>query len=277
MCSICLRWKPHSWILEGKALAFSRHLWLRATPQPPIWTNSRSLFRVSREECGQLALTAFHSQAFGEKPCSLKEASEGPFPLLPLLPPIPFREQSMSSFFLQATFARPTPTALLNCVPACFRWGKNCFRGVRQFGIWKEGWFCLSPKVGDDCSGRSRLPLAPHQLCWKQGRSGSLPLAVCAEAQRCSSPENLVVLSLFSLLKKMKAKNNGRRPFAASVLPQPLESHFTWVSALNLLQQPDFLYLNSATPLRLFRHLRSMLPFATARSHSHLPCVVCSL
>lgn len=54
------------------------------------------------------------------------------------------------------------------------------------------------------------------RLCRKQkSSSGSLLLAVSAEAQRSTSPENLVVLTLFSLLKKIKAKNNKRRPFSA--------------------------------------------------------------
>ena len=48
-----------------------------------------AFFWVSREECGQLALMAFHPEPFGEKPCLFKEASAGHFSLPPPPPPTP--------------------------------------------------------------------------------------------------------------------------------------------------------------------------------------------
>lgn len=85
-------------------------------------------------------------------------------------------------------------------------------------------------------------------------------------------------------LKKMKAKNNERRPFSAfhffSAPRSVLRITFTWVTVLNLLQQPNFLYLTShglATLLTLFRLHCSILSLAPGPSHSHVPSTVCSL
>lgn len=119
-------------------------------------------------------------RALWEKPCLFKEASAGHFslPRPHLIPNVislcchlsPFREQHEQLF--PPGHSLVTDPARQHCLivsPSVSDGGKNCFCGVRQFGICKKGWVLPFPK-GGEClfrlllSSSGSLPGSKEQL-----------------------------------------------------------------------------------------------------------------
>lgn len=248
--------------------------------------------RVSWEEHLPLALMAFHLKPFEEKPCLFKKSSVGHFSLpqlkcqtlhFPLLSSI-FGEQSMSNFYLQATFDPVGQHCFI--VSQSVSYGrKHVFMEWGSLGF-EKGQFHLSPKIGNNREWllRSLLShLASHSFVLET--KSDLGLLLLAVVLKPGAPRHLRTMfpTSFHYLKRWKPKITRGSLSLFHFFSAP-HSHlivtFTWMTVLSLLRQPKFLYLTSsylATLLRHFKHLCSILPIAPTLPHSLAPSVVYSL
>lgn len=133
--------------------------------------------------------------------------------------------------------------------------------------------------IGNDCSDHCCLTwLLTRVVLETKSNLGLLLLAVVLKPSAPHHPRTMFPTS-FHYLKRWKPKmRGGLSLFHFFSAPHShLIDTFTWMTALSLLWQPNFLYLNSsysATLLRHFKHLWSILPIAATLSHSHARSVV---
>lgn len=245
--------------------------------------------RVSWEEHLPLALMAFHLKPFEEKPCLFKKSSVGHFSLpqlkcqtlhFPLLSSI-FGEQSMSNFYLQATFDPVGQHCFI--VSQSVSYGrKHVFMEWGSLGF-EKGQFHLSPKIGNNREWllRSLLShLASHSVVLET--KSDLGLLLLAVVLKPGAPRHLRTMfpTSFHYLKRWKPKITRGSLSLFHFFSAP-HSHlivtFTWMTVKPLTAAKV-----SLPNLKLLGH--TLEAFQTPLFHSAhctnsspLPCPLCSV